>query len=380
MRVVFIILSWFAGGALFAQNLHNESIISIGTNGVLFVTDTIFNRGTIINNGDMQVGGSWINYEEYDAGEGKITFNSDLPQVINHNDQSFSRLTLSGGGEKLFLADITIDNELNLSDGILVSQNNSRIIISENAQVVGGSDASHIQGPVYRRGAGHKVFPVGNGGIYLPVEFLNVQGNSPEVGVTAIELDGTTLRASRSLKEISTSRYWQVDVVSGTLHNSRIVLPVKEETIVDRAEAAVVAEAASLDDDFESLGQLQFSGSTNDGRVTSDEVFTKSLLAVATASPGEGIIVYNAVSPNADKKNDYLLIENIEGFPGNKFSLFNRWGDKVFEIENYDNQERVFRGRSNIGGDSILSSGTYFYVIETGTDSPRINGFLTVRN
>lgn len=380
MRVVFIILSWFAGGALFAQNLHNESIISIGTNGVLFVTDTIFNRGTIINNGDMQVGGSWINYEEYDAGEGKITFNSDLPQVISHNDQSFSRLTLSGGGEKLFLADITIDNELNLSDGILVSQNNSRIIISENAQVVGGSDASHIQGPVYRRGAGHKVFPVGNGGIYLPVEFLNVQGNSPEVGVTAIELDGTTLRASRSLKEISTSRYWQVDVVSGTLNNSRIVLPVKEETIVDRAEAAVVAEAASLDDDFESLGQLQFSGSTNDGRVTSDEVFTKSLLAVATASPGEGIIVYNAVSPNADKKNDYLLIENIEGFPGNKFSLFNRWGDKVFEIENYDNQERVFRGRSNIGGDSILSSGTYFYVIETGTDSPRINGFLTVRN
>src|SRR5690606_34381122 len=109
------------------------------------------------------------------------------------------------------------------------------------------------------RGAGHKVFPVGNGGIYLPVEFLNVQGNSPEVGVTAIELDGTTLRASRSLKEISTSRYWQVDVVSGTLNNSRIVLPVKEETIVDRAEAAVVAEAASLDDDFESLGQLQFS-------------------------------------------------------------------------------------------------------------------------
>src|SRR5690606_4683410 len=158
MRVVFIILSWFAGGALFAQNLHNESIISIGTNGVLFVTDTIFNRGTIINNGDMQVGGSWINYEEYDAGEGKITFNSDLPQVINHNDQSFSRLTLSGGGEKLFLADITVENELNLIDGILVSENDSRIVITPSAQVTGGSDAAHIRGPGYHRGSGHKVF------------------------------------------------------------------------------------------------------------------------------------------------------------------------------------------------------------------------------
>ncbi len=379
MRFAFIMISLFYCSTLVAQNLHNESIISIGANSVLYVKDTIFNHGTIINNGDMQVGGSWINHAEYNAGEGKITFNSDLPQAINHNDQAFSRLTLSGGGQKLFLADITIENELALSDGILVSQNGSRIVFEENAQVTGGSDASHIQGPVYRRGSGSRLFPVGNGEVYLPVEFLNVQGTSPEVGVRVIELGGTALRASPSLDAISNSRYWQVDVVSGTLNGSRVVLPVKDEGIVSQESGVVVvAESASLDEDFSSLGQHEFVGTSTNGRVTSDRVFAKSLLAVGTSSVGEGIIVYNAVSPNGDFQNPFLIIENIESHPDNTFSVFSRWGDKVFEIHNYDNTERIFEGRSNIGSDAILSPGTYFYIIEIRPDGRRINGFLKV--
>ncbi len=365
--------------SLSAQNLYNESVISIGSGSVLFVKDTIFNEGTIVNNGDMQVGGSWINHAEYQAGDGQITFNSDLPQIINHNDQSFSRLTLIGGGQKQILADITIENELRLTDGILASQNGSRIVIAETAQVVGGSNTSHIRGPVYHLGPGHKLFPVGNGSVYLPVEFLNVEGASPEIGVTAVGLDGQSLVASSSLKAVSTNRYWQVDVVSGTLANSRVVLPVKNENVVITAEEVVVAQADDLNEPFESLGRLEYEGTPTDGRVTSEGTFGKSLLAVGTATGAEGIIVYNAVSPNGDDLNAFLRILNIENFSENTFMLFNRWGDKVFEIQNYDNRERVFRGKSNIDGDKDLSSGTYFYVIETISDGRRIEGFLTVR-
>lgn len=379
MKTILIIVLVFVGNTLHAQNLYNESTISIGSNSVLYVKDTIVNEGTIINNGDMQVGGSWINHADYDAGQGQITFNSDERQIINHNDQSFSRLTLGGGGEKLFLADITIENELSLTDGILVSENGSRIIISESAVIAGGSDVSHINGPVYHRGAGDKLFPLGNGSVYLPVELLNVQGNSAEIGVTAIELDGQVLSASPSLDKISANRYWQLDVVSGSLNNSRVVLPVRNEDIVSAAEEVVVAQAQGPNDGFESLGQTAFEGTPTDGKVTSDRVVTMALLAVGTATGGEGIFVYNAVSPNGDDRNDYLIIGNIESFPENKFSLFNRWGDKVFEIDNYDNKERVFRGKTNIGGEKDLSSGTYFYSIETQKDNKKTNGFLVVK-
>ncbi|HET9053974.1 MAG TPA: gliding motility-associated C-terminal domain-containing protein, partial [Cyclobacteriaceae bacterium] len=304
----------------------------------------------------------------------------DHPQIINHNDQSFSRLTISGGGEKIFLADITIENELDLTDGILVSQNDSRIVFSNDAGFTGGSDASHVRGPVYHRGAGDKIFPVGNGSAYLPVELRNIQGASAEVGIQSVELDGNPLSASPVLKAISSKRYWQLDVLSGSLAESQVILPVKDEDIVENAGEVVVAQSASLTDDFESIGQSAYNGTITNGFVTSNRAVTKNLIAIGIASGEEGLIVFNFVSPNEDQSNDFLIIGNIENFPENKFTLFNRWGDKVFEIENYDNNERAFRGKSNINGESDLVTGTYFYSIETMKDGKKLNGFLMVKN
>jgi hypothetical protein len=48
---------------------------------------------------------------------------------------------------------------------------------------------------------------------------------------------------------------------------------------------------------------------------------------------------------------------------GNNVSIYSRWGDKVFEVDNYDNDVggRRFEG-SNANG-KPLPSGTYFYKI-----------------
>src|SRR5690606_16309823 len=181
-----------------------------------------------------------------------------------------------------FLADITVENELNLIDGILVSENDSRIVITPSAQVTGGSDAAHIRGPVYHRGSGHKVFPVGDGSRYLPVEFLNIEGASAEIGVTLVENSGEALLTSPSVTAVSANRYWQIDAVSGSVANSLVVLPVRDEHIFEADSKIVVAESASVNEPFESLGQSSFEGSTTNGWITSEKTVTKSLLAIGT--------------------------------------------------------------------------------------------------
>jgi gliding motility-associated-like protein len=159
-----------------------------------------------------------------------------------------------------------------------------------------------------------------------------------------------------------------------------VVLSVRDENITPDEHELVVAQSPAIDGNFQSMGQAHFDGSVMDGMLTSNGVVTMPVLAVGSETTNGQIIVYNAVSANGDDKNDYLMIENIENYPENKFTLFNRWGDKIFEIENYDNHENVFRGKSNTNGEKDLVDGTYFYVIETKQDHLKINGFLSVKN
>jgi hypothetical protein len=77
--------------------------------------------------------------------------------------------------------------------------------------------------------------------------------------------------------------------------------------------------------------------------------------------------------------NEFLHIGNIDRYPDNNFTLFNRWGDKVFEMANYDNHERVFRGKSNINGEKDLVNGIYYYILESRKDGLKINGFITLK-
>lgn len=63
--------------------------------------------------------------------------------------------------------------------------------------------------------------------------------------------------------------------------------------------------------------------------------------------------VSNVVTPNGDGKNDVFKIKGIEFFPVNTVQLFNRWGQKVFEAQNYQNTYSP----------TDLESGVYVYKI-----------------
>jgi gliding motility-associated-like protein len=74
----------------------------------------------------------------------------------------------------------------------------------------------------------------------------------------------------------------------------------------------------------------------------------------------------NAFSPNNDGINEVWIINGIEEYPQNKVQIFNRWGDLVFEMQNYDNTLNFFDGSANklnAVGANKLPEGTYFFKI-----------------
>jgi gliding motility-associated-like protein len=73
------------------------------------------------------------------------------------------------------------------------------------------------------------------------------------------------------------------------------------------------------------------------------------------------LVFYNVITPNGDGVNDKWIIDCIENFPDNKVIIFNRWGDQVSTINNYNNISQVWNGNSADG--HPLPDGTYYYVL-----------------
>ena len=83
--------------------------------------------------------------------------------------------------------------------------------------------------------------------------------------------------------------------------------------------------------------------------------------------------ILDVISPNGDGMNDYFLINCIESFTTN-LQIYNRWGQLVFETDNYDN---TWNGVNQKGED--LPQGGYFYILEIeGINSERFQGAITV--
>lgn len=81
----------------------------------------------------------------------------------------------------------------------------------------------------------------------------------------------------------------------------------------------------------------------------------------------EDIVIPNVFTPNGDGNNEYFVIENGQYYE-NTLSVFNRWGQEVFESKNYRNSWRA----------TDVPDGTYYYVFKTLANDKEYTGHLTI--
>jgi gliding motility-associated-like protein len=82
--------------------------------------------------------------------------------------------------------------------------------------------------------------------------------------------------------------------------------------------------------------------------------------------------VKNLITPNGDGMNDKWVIGNIESYPDNKVTVFNREGNVVFQKTGYTNDwEGTFNGKT-------LPDGAYFYVLKFDNSDKVLKGDLNI--
>jgi gliding motility-associated-like protein len=84
------------------------------------------------------------------------------------------------------------------------------------------------------------------------------------------------------------------------------------------------------------------------------------------------VIISNVITLNGDGYNDVWNIQNIEYYPENKVSVYNRNGMLVFEQEGYNNS---WNGTFN---NLQLPDGTYYYVLQFTDGGENVKGAVTI--
>jgi gliding motility-associated-like protein len=91
-------------------------------------------------------------------------------------------------------------------------------------------------------------------------------------------------------------------------------------------------------------------------------------------------------SPNSDGIHDYFQIYCIGQYPNAKLLIFDRWGEKMYEHENYGNRDvwgtydLAWWDGSRTNGDSSsekLAPGNYLYILVKG-DGNMERGFVMI--
>lgn len=162
------------------------------------------------------------------------------------------------------------------------------------------------------------------------------------------------------------------DIEGDALVNVTLVSSVTNGTLELRSDGSFVYQPSRT-----FIGEDQFVYQVCDDQ-------TPSLCSQATVTlivEAGLLVVPKGFSPNGDGREDRLIIQGISGYPNNRITIFNRWGNIVYQAVGYDNQQIYWQGESSRGiqvGGNTVPKGTYFYTIDLGPTQKPLSGYLVL--
>jgi gliding motility-associated-like protein/fimbrial isopeptide formation D2 family protein/uncharacterized repeat protein (TIGR01451 family) len=101
-------------------------------------------------------------------------------------------------------------------------------------------------------------------------------------------------------------------------------------------------------------------------------VFCDTALVLLDVQGGTDCVFPNTMTPNNDGVNDAFIVPCLDGLEGTKLTVFNRWGDLLYQNDNYENNwDATHNG-------APVPDATYFYIMELA-DGRKFQGFIEVR-
>ena len=95
------------------------------------------------------------------------------------------------------------------------------------------------------------------------------------------------------------------------------------------------------------------------------DIWTQTLeCGIVRPCGAEDVVISKAVTANGDQWNEFFTVTGVEscGFTIDVM-IFNRWGSKIYESKNYQNDWNATAHSSSVGSSDKVPTGTYYYIV-----------------
>lgn len=386
LRFLFCLILLYGYQASFGQTSNQGKLYIVDNTKFLSVSElNNLETGELFNDGELFLHSHLTNEGIFDylSDSGITRFVGRDDQVISGSRISyFNNVYFENSSDPapfLLTGTMRISGRTDFREGIVDNANFGGHIHFENpAGHENTSHQSHVSGFAFRSGDRPFVFPIGDQGYYRYAA-ISAPENAAEFKAryhfsNSDPLYSHQLKAG-VLTEINNREYWTIQQEGSQEEDVLVTLSWSEETT-----PASMITAAQQDvlvivrwDEARNMwvnegGAIDRENRTVTTAVSGYGVFTFGTVKADHILPG-GLTVYTAVTPNGDGINDYFFIDTPgDGSVGPlHVTIFNRWGVKVYESDDYQANGDVFdgfsRGRVTVGSEQ-LPSGTYYYILE----------------
>ncbi len=365
----FVISSSFCSRAQF---VNDGAALSVSKNATIYIDMDVVNNGQIDHQGEIVARKNWETNNSLGGmlknSTGTVVLSGREQLIGGTQDSNFPNLILEGGEKKILNQNINIYGSLALNDIELALNNNRLTLFSkalESLTRINGFISTEEDGYFYRDIDVDKeyTFPMGTKKygktLYRPVIVKLKKEQEKLFGVSFVSNDPTHSFLNRdnkgsNIEEIN-SKYFHV------LNTEINTGPVQISFLHNRFEDEPFTELAKwnqnhLWEKVSSSSRDIVDGNLDRALILETSEINKLAIALASSSIDSKLTFYNSFSPDGDGRNDNWNIQNIDSYPDNEVTIFNRWGGEVFRTTSYST--------TNNWDGSSLNEGTYYYVIK----------------
>jgi gliding motility-associated-like protein len=122
---------------------------------------------------------------------------------------------------------------------------------------------------------------------------------------------------------------------------------------------------------------LNIFGVTNYFVLATDEGCQSPSQIIVVEFKNCGLVIPTAITPDGDEKNDRWQLDDIDLlYPNNVVSIFNRWGNKIFESQKGLYNQMPWDGSFN---NEVLPTASYYFIIEYNDgNTTASNGIVSI--